>query len=198
MKRAIRIALLVFLITLFLANAVAWIASENRLLHHGPVYEYVSEAPLVVRWRYWSLLDGRYEYSRSIQEDIPTLPNPSRPNRLRGTPISNDRKSYFSIPGFDIHRDTEVATGFQKIHFVMELDCSLVAFLSGAFPGYLLFRSSRAFYFRRKAKMEGLCSKCHYDLRAHISGEAGDKCPECGTVISARELAKKAKGDPDR
>lgn len=38
---------------------------------------------------------------------------------------------------------------------------------------------------RRHAR-PGLCRKCSYDLRAH---KVGEKCPECGTVVSAeREL----------
>jgi ribosomal protein L32 len=34
---------------------------------------------------------------------------------------------------------------------------------------------------RKAANAAGLCPKCGYDLRAH---HAGDKCPECGTLIS--------------
>ena len=35
---------------------------------------------------------------------------------------------------------------------------------------------------RRRCVGEVMCVKCGYDLRAH---EAGQKCPECGTVIEA-------------
>ena len=36
---------------------------------------------------------------------------------------------------------------------------------------------------RRKQIAPVACRKCHYDLRAHITGGAGDKCPECGTAL---------------
>lgn len=33
----------------------------------------------------------------------------------------------------------------------------------------------------RRARLQGACSNCLYDLRAH---RPGDKCPECGTAIT--------------
>lgn len=43
---------------------------------------------------------------------------------------------------------------------------------------------------RRRLRLQrGLCPVCGYDLRAHLAGGAGDKCPECGTLISTRNPA---------
>ena len=41
-------------------------------------------------------------------------------------------------------------------------------------------RARRLAEYRRR---HGLCLRCGYDLRAQLVGAAGDKCPECGTLI---------------
>ncbi len=160
-------------------NTAMWIASEKWLVDYRTPYEYLSEQPLKVRWQYWSVLEGEYEYSRGLQEDVPS--DPTRPSLMRGTFLSSDEQYYFEMPGFYVYSATEVAIGFQKKHFRVKLDCWLIAFISGLFPAYKLFLAIRAFYSRRKAKSVGLCPTCSYDLRAHTPGS---NCPECGTPIS--------------
>jgi hypothetical protein len=39
--------------------------------------------------------------------------------------------------------------------------------------------------------LNGLCPRCAYDLRAH---KAGDRCPECGTIIPQRPSRGRAEG----
>src|SRR4051794_13368416 len=92
---------------LFLANATAWVASENRLFDYVSPYEYPSITPLNVRWSVRSILDGQYEYSRNLQLD--TAPDPSRPNLTRGYPLSDATKHFFWIPGVDFRLRTETA-----------------------------------------------------------------------------------------
>lgn len=53
----------------------------------------------------------------------------------------------------------------------------LMAFLALACASY-----RRGGQLRVKARLaDGLCPQCSYDLRAH---QSGDKCPDCGTLIS--------------
>jgi hypothetical protein len=40
---------------------------------------------------------------------------------------------------------------------------------------------------RRRLPKEGHCRQCGYDLRAHA---AGQRCPECGTMIERQEVAQ--------
>jgi hypothetical protein len=177
-KRFFRTALFIFLTGLFLLNAVAWVVSEFELVMHVTPNQLVSPEPLRIQWRSWSLLDGRYEYSRHLQEDLP--PDPAQPLRTRGIKLSDNTKYYLDIPGFDVSLLTEVAIGIQKKHFEIIVDCWLIALISGAFPGYHLFKSARAFYVRRTGALAGKCQKCRYDLRAHSPGHI---CPECGAPV---------------
>jgi len=43
---------------------------------------------------------------------------------------------------------------------------------------------------RRYRLVHGLCLKCGYDLRVQKSGQAGDKCPECGTPVPQAPIAQ--------
>jgi hypothetical protein len=52
--------------------------------------------------------------------------------------------------------------------------------LTALFPAFLTFRLVRSRHRRRHRLAQGLCPVCAYDLCAH---KAGDKCPECGTLI---------------
>ncbi len=45
------------------------------------------------------------------------------------------------------------------------------------------FRCFRRTRRRRYRLAHGLCPTCGYDLRVQKSGQAGDKCPECGTPL---------------
>jgi hypothetical protein len=44
----------------------------------------------------------------------------------------------------------------------------------------------RLFFARRtrRRRATGLCPTCGYDLRTHLAGAAGAKCPECGSAIT--------------
>jgi hypothetical protein len=53
--------------------------------------------------------------------------------------------------------------------------------VSGAVLGQWVWQTRRA---RRVARV-GLCPKCGYDLRAHA---AGQRYPECGTIIERKEV----------
>ncbi len=58
--------------------------------------------------------------------------------------------------------------------------------------GFISFLTSRlAARLKRKPQpaFPPLCPTCHYDLRAHLEGGAGQKCPECGTPIPAPKSA---------
>jgi hypothetical protein len=73
--------------------------------------------------------------------------------------------------------------GFKWVHdpaarpyYVMDLavPCAYLVVLFALLPAWVVWT-------RRRRPPPGHCRKCGYDLRAH---RAGERCPECGTVIA--------------
>jgi len=60
----------------------------------------------------------------------------------------------------------------------LTVPCWLLLLFCTPCPAYWLYRRLRP----RESELPGHCRKCGYDLRAH---KAGEKCPECGTVVPA-------------
>jgi hypothetical protein len=56
-----------------------------------------------------------------------------------------------------------------------------VGYLFGAGVCFLIVYKTHKRYRAAKRAAAGLCGVCGYDLRA-----SGDRCPECGTVVSGR------------
>jgi hypothetical protein len=178
MSRLFKNSLLVLSSILFLANTGIWITSEWHLLNYIGKYEYPSTMPLKVRWSYWSVLEGTYGYSRNFQDDTP--PDPSRPNLPRGYLLSDNTKTFFEIPGLDIHLQTLTAARVTARSYRVKIDCWFVLLLTGFLPARRAVKLIRRKWQARLAQRSGTCKKCRYDLRAH---KPGDKCPECGTLI---------------
>ena len=60
-----------------------------------------------------------------------------------------------------------------------------------AYPYIFLRRTPIWLSARRQRLAQGLCPACGYDLRAH---KAGDRCPECGTIITVPPASAGADG----
>jgi len=63
-------------------------------------------------------------------------------------------------------------------HFWITFPHWFLAIVFAVLPAYWLGSFVRS----RRARCEGLCTKCGYDLRA-----SPDRCPECGTVLAKPE-----------
>jgi hypothetical protein len=66
--------------------------------------------------------------------------------------------------------------------FRIEVECWLVALITGIFPILRIIHFFKDVAANRRMQRAGLCKVCRYDLRAH---EHGDKCPEYGTLIES-------------
>jgi hypothetical protein len=83
---------------------------------------------------------------------------------------------------FDRVRDDGVLLSH---HWRLWMICPFACFYAAILPaGWGLLHLAS-----RRTKRIGLCPKCSYDLRAH---KPGDKCPECGTVITQAQHATKS------
>jgi hypothetical protein len=177
MRRLLKRSLLIFSSILFIGNAALWICSEYYLLDHLGPQENPSMSPLKVRWTYWSILEGKYEYARCFQDDTPISATENRP---RSRLLSDHTKHYIEIPGIDFHRQTLTCVGRINGAFRIEFQCWLVALFTGIFPIIKIAQLFKGLAMRRRKQSAGLCQVCRYDTRAHAPGQ---KCPECGTLI---------------
>ena len=86
----------------------------------------------------------------------------------------------------DVNDETVTTLGIFWVHqwneTILGIPFSYLAFLFSMVPALVFF-----FQRQRTAFCKGCCPHCSYDLRAH---KPGDKCPECGTVISSTKDAK--------
>jgi hypothetical protein len=83
---------------------------------------------------------------------------------------------FFQQPGVGMTMLPGETSPVESFHAIV-VPLWLISFISAILPTHLLIRLRRT----TRANL-GLCPNCHYDLRAHASG---NNCPECGTPITA-------------
>ena len=85
------------------------------------------------------------------------------------------------LPALGFYYTFDEATGSQPAYFHAEVAYLFLIFLSACVAGIALILRRQCLRVLATAAPE--CQHCGYDLRAH---HLGDKCPECGTLISDR------------
>lgn len=70
-------------------------------------------------------------------------------------------------------------------HWALCVPLWLIVIFASLLPGIQVIAKLRRHFSRRQSSKDR-CLNCSYDLRAH---KRGDKCPECGTVISFGSLS---------
>ncbi len=96
----------------------------------------------------------------------------------------------FRALGFEAARSDFAGPHRLDVGLFLILPYWLLLLLCLPCPAWWLYRRLRP----RVTTLPGHCATCGYDLRAHLEGRreggAGDKCPECGTPVSASAPAK--------
>ncbi len=116
-------------------------------------------------------------------------PKPIEPTQLIGghsdvgIMLRNDLAYHLksSHLGVSIYDGAEAGMGHEYLYQGLVVNAWLV---EAVFAGLLGLVASRAVV-RRQVPVAGRCWGCGYDIRTQLRGQAGDRCPECGTAIDS-------------